>query len=259
MEPSLMQGALLALAGFVAGTVDAIAGGGGRVTVPSLGLTGLDTRLVLGTNKAQSVFGTAAALLRFARAGRIDMGRAPLAFVLGFVGSVLGAFAMLSTPLRVLQISVLVMLVLVALLMGTGVLSPKSVAADGEAPPLSVGRRRAAALLALLVGAYDGFFGPGTGVFLIAGLTAITHVPLLRASAEAKVVNAASNLGALLVLSMRGQVVWAFAVPMLAAQIAGGWVGAHVALRVGDRIVRPLVVVACLGAVARLSWSLWHG
>jgi uncharacterized membrane protein YfcA len=106
------------------------------------------------------------------------------------------------------------------------------------------------------VGAYDGFFGPGTGTFLIIGFVALLGDGLAHASAGAKVVNFASNLAAVALFAASGAVVWRLALPMAACQLAGGWVGAHVAIRRGDAVVRRVVVVVALAAAAKLAWDL---
>ena len=113
-----------------------------------------------------------------------------------------------------------------------------------------------AAAIALAIGAYDGFFGPGTGTFLIVAFAALLGDGLAHASASAKVVNFASNLAALVLFAARGVVVWRVALPMAAAQLAGGWVGAHLAIRKGDALVRRVVVGVTLALAAKLAWDM---
>lgn len=112
-----------------------------------------------------------------------------------------------------------------------------------------------AAAVALLLGAYDGFFGPGAGTFLILAFAFLFHLPLQRASADAKPVNFASNLAALALFSARGAVLWEVALPMAVAQFAGGFLGAHLAVRGGDRVVRLAVLAVVVALVAKLLWS----
>ena len=114
------------------------------------------------------------------------------------------------------------------------------------------------ALVALGIGAYDGFFGPGTGTFLIIAFTLIWSDPLDQASANAKVVNFASNLGALLTFALSGKVLWLLALPMITGQAAGGYLGAHVTVRHGQGVVRIMVVLISLALIARLAWSMLH-
>ena len=116
--------------------------------------------------------------------------------------------------------------------------------------------RSVAGAAAALIGAYDGFFGPGTGTFLIVAFVALLGLGLAHASAEAKVVNFASNLAALVLFAVRGTVLWRVALPMAAAQLAGGWIGAHLAVRRGDALVRRVVVGVALALAAKVAWDM---
>ena len=236
---------LLGLVALIAGTVDAIGGGGGLVTLPVLLASGLPPHLALGTNKGQSVFGAAAALLRFSRAGLVPLARARWTFPLAFLGSLAGARLVLWVRPELLRPVVLVLLVAAAVFV---VLRPG--VPGGREPSTAVAP---AAALALGIGAYDGFFGPGTGTMLIVGLAGLLGLPLRQASAEAKVVNFASNLAAALLFAARGMVVWHTALPMAAGQLLGGWIGAHLTVRGGERIVRWVVLCVVAALVVKLS------
>lgn len=238
--------ALLVVGAFVAGFVDAIAGGGGVITVPALLATGLPPHLAFGTNKGQSVWGTAAALVKFARAGLIDRRRALPAFVAGFAGSLGGAQLVLWLPPSTLRPLVLVLLVAVA-----AWLAVRGTAVVAKAPPRHP--ILTAVAVAVVVGAYDGFFGPGTGTFLIALHARLLGDALDRASANAKVVNGASNLAALLLFASKGVVVWGIALPMAVAQVLGGIAGSHTAIRGGAPLVRRVVLVVVVVLVAKIA------
>jgi uncharacterized membrane protein YfcA len=244
--------AVLALVALAAGIVDAIAGGGGLLTVPALLQAGLPPHLALGTNKGQSVFGSGAALVRFARSGLVDGPRARLVFPLGLVGSLAGAALVLAVPPAVLRPVVLALLGFAAVFVGLRRGPPSS-----HTPPLAP---RAAALragaIAAVIGAYDGFFGPGTGTFLIVCYVAFLGDTMTRASAEAKVVNFASNLAAVGLFAARGVVVWKIALPMAAGQFCGGWIGAHLAVRRGDALVRRVVVAVALALAVKLALDM---
>lgn len=243
-------GALVAVA-FVAGVVDAIGGGGGLLTVPALLTAGLPPQLVVGTNKGSAVFGSGAALVRFARAGLIERGRVGSLLALGALGSLGGATLLLALDPSVLRPLVLILLLVAGLVVAF--VRPR----PSAAPPINRGLGVAA--LALVVGAYDGFFGPGTGTFLIIGFVTLLHFSLSRASANAKVVNFASNLAALILLASQGVVQWEVSVPMAVGQLLGGALGAHLAVRGGDRLVRRVVLVVVVGLVARLAADLFSG
>lgn len=242
---------VLFVVAFAAGVVDAIAGGGGLLTVPALLTAGLPPQLVVGTNKGSAVFGSGAALLRFLRAGLVDRRRAGPLFFLGAVGSLGGASLLLALDPTILRPVVLVLLVIAGTVVAFARPRPR------VDPP--TGRRLKVAALALGVGAYDGFFGPGTGTFLIIGFVTLLSLSLSQASANAKVVNFASNLAALALLASRGVVRWEVSMPMAVAQFLGGTVGAHLAVKGGDTLVRRVVLGVVLALVARLAVDLWAG
>lgn len=240
---------LLLAAAFCGGTIDAIAGGGGLLTVPALLAVGLPPHDVLGTNKGQSMFGSFAALLRYRHARLVDLGSARFTFPLGFAGALAGtALALLLQP-AVLRPIVLVLLILA----GIFVIFARPGGGEEKA---RAARRHVVfwiALAALLIGVYDGFFGPGTGTFLIVAFVGFGGLSLARASADAKVVNFASNLAAAILFASHGVVHWAIALPMAAAQLVGGSLGAHLVVRRGDRLIRAVVFVVVLALVAKVA------
>jgi uncharacterized membrane protein YfcA len=244
--------ALFAATAFVAGLIDAIAGGGGLISLPVLLAAGLPPHIALGTNKGQSSFGTFSALYQYARAGLIDMRRARFTFPLGFVGSIAGAALVMLMRPESLRPLVLVMLVVVAAFLA---FRPPFAHPEGRPPPR--GASLFSAVIAGVVGVYDGFFGPGAGTFLIVGLVALVGLTLTRASAEAKVVNWGSNLGALAVFASRGVTLWRVALPMAAAAMAGAYIGAHIAMKGGDRIVRYVVLSVVIALVIKQAHALY--
>jgi len=226
--------------------------------VPALLAAGLPPHLALGTNKAQGVFGTCASTLRYARAGLLDARRARVTFPAGLAGSLCGAALVLLVPPSTLRPLVLVLLVAVAvaLALRPSTATPTATPTSTPTSPSTWARRAprlAAAAVALVLGAYDGFFGPGSGTFLILAFAFLFDLPLQRASADAKPVNFASNLAALALFSARGAVLWEVALPMAAAQFAGGWLGAHLAVRGGDRLVRAIVFLVVFALVSKLA------
>lgn len=246
--------ALLALAGFVAGWVDAVVGGGGLVQLPALllGMPGATPAQVLATNKFGSVWGTATASVTYYRRVRPDLRTAlPMAAV-AYVGAIGGALLGLHIPKSLFNPVILVMLVVV----GAYTLLKPSV---GELTRLRFSGARhttAAVLTGFVIGVYDGALGPGTGSFLVFALVGLLGYTFLEASAKAKITNLATNLGALTVFAPGGHVVWVVGGVMAVANLLGGWVGARTAVARGSRFVRTVFVVVVGAFTLRIGGDL---
>lgn len=234
--------------GLVAGFVDAIAGGGGLLTLPALLTAGLPPALALGTNKGQSVFGSGAALWKYARSSLLDRARARLAVVPALLGAAAGAALVGTLSPAVLRPVVLTLLLGVAVFLL--VRRPGTLEKPPRAQPAWV-----AVAVAAVVGSYDGFFGPGTGTFLIMAYVGLWHDRMDAASANAKVVNFASNLASMVTFAAAGTVVWKVALPMGLGQAIGGVLGAQLTIRSGTVLVRRMVIGVCMALVARLGWQ----
>jgi uncharacterized membrane protein YfcA len=243
IDPTVL--AMLAGAAGLAGVVDAIAGGGGLLTMPALLMAGLPPHEALATNKGQSVWGAASALLRFWRSPLLDRSMAPLAFICGLLGAMGGVCLVQVVPPAVLKPLTLVLLVVAAVL--AVVIRPRA-GGQSRRLPLWV-----TAAVAGVIGAYDGFFGPGTGTFLILAYALLLGRPLSQGTADAKVVNFASNLAALAVFAAQGVVRWPLALTLATAQFTGAWAGSRVAMRGGDRLVRWVVLAVVLALILKLG------
>lgn len=245
MEFGLDVLALLALAAFIAGLIDAMAGGGGLIAIPALLAAGVPPVEAIATNKVQSSFGTTSAVVTFARRGLIDFRRFLWPVVASFAGSVGGAIALQVVDPSFLTGLVPVLLVAIAAYFLFG---PKLSETDTRA------RLGHAALVAIMfaIGFYDGFFGPGTGSFMATALVALFGFGLLSATAHTKLLNLASNVAALITLVVGGHVLWLLGLVMAAASILGAQVGARLAVRVGGRAIRPLLVVMSLALTVKL-------
>ncbi len=237
---------LLVLVAGVAGCIDAIAGGGGLLALPALLWAGLPPLEALATNKLQGSFGTASATLRFLRHGAIDLRALGPAAAWTFAGSAAGSWLVGRVDTTALARLLPILLVAFALYF---LFSPRA----GDLPSR---QRLGLAAFGLLVGAavgfYDGFFGPGTGSLFAVAFVALLGYDLRRATAGTKLLNFASNLAALLVFALGGHVVWSVGLAMAIGQWAGAWVGAHLVIRHGARLVRPLLVAVSLLLSLRL-------
>jgi uncharacterized protein len=241
----------LVLAAFLAGLVDAIAGGGGIITVPALLAAGLDPRIALGTNKGQAIFGASASFFRFARHGQIDRARAPFSLVSAALGSFVGARLVLLLDPALLRPAALVLLVVAAA--SAFVRRPT---ASSRNPLVDAWPRASAGLVGLVLGAYDGFFGPGTGTFLLLVYAYLFGDGLVAASGNAKVANFASNAAAFLLFSFSGAVRWDIALPMGAAQMVGAFVGTELAVKRGAGVVKGVAVAVSLALAGRILWQM---
>lgn len=241
----------LSLVAGVAGFVDAIAGGGGLLSLPSLLAAGLPPHLALGTNKAQGMFGSGAAVFRYAREGWIDARRARWTFPLGALGSLAGGGLVLLLDPGALRVLVIVLLCFAAVFLAFRRPKPATETTTTAKHPLL-----AAGVIAVTLGAYDGFFGPGTGTFLVILLVAALGLTLEKATGEAKVVNFASNVASMVLFASKGLILWKIALPMAAAQLLGAYLGAHTAVKGGARLIRFVVLGVVAALVAKLSYDV---
>lgn len=245
---------VFALVGLFAGAVDAIAGGGGLVTVPTLIFGGLDPVSAIATNKLQGTIGAAASTARFARAGLIDFkGRDVQAMtVAAFLGGISGAALVSVAPVGAMRTALPFLLIAVALYFAV---APRMSDVDARA---RVGAATFAAGVCFPVGLYDGVFGPGAGSFYMIGLVALTGAGAIKAVARTKLLNLASNLAGLGVFILAGAVVWPAGPAMAAGTVVGAQVGAALALKHGVKLVKPLLIVAALALAARLMLDTAH-
>ncbi|HEY8717390.1 TSUP family transporter [Pengzhenrongella sp.] len=244
---------LLVLAGFLAGWVDAVVGGGGLIQLPALLLVpGMSPVQALATNKLAGFMGTSVSAVTFYRRVRPDL-RTALPMALAALAGAGGGAALASLlPPGVFKPVILVALVLVAIY----TIARPNV---GQATDLRwTGRRHvgAAVWLGAAIGFYDGLLGPGTGTFLVIALVAVLGYAFLEASAKAKIVNAATNLGALVVFALQGAPLWKLGLVVGVANVAGAYLGARMAVAHGSRFVRIVFIVIVTALIARLAYDL---
>ncbi|NRB34974.1 MAG: TSUP family transporter [Rhodobacteraceae bacterium] len=238
--------ALLIAAGFVAGFIDSIAGGGGLITVPALLLSGADPVTALGTNKVQGLFGSGTAALSYAKAGLVDLRRQAGPALIAFVAAALGAVAVSRLPVDWIDAALPVVLIAIAVFFAV---KPGLSDRDGRA---RLGPRVIALSMVPLVGFYDGLVGPGTGSFFMIGFVTLAGYGVLKATAHTKLLNFASNLGGLMGFLLVGSVWWGVGLLMALGTIAGARVGAGFAQRFGARMIKPLLVLTSTAMALRL-------
>jgi uncharacterized protein len=248
-EVTLHLAALLILAAFVAGFVDSIAGGGGLITVPALLLAGANPLEALGTNKVQGSFGAATAALAYARAGHVDLRAQLPTALLAFAAGVAGAMLASVLPTETLRNLLPVVLIAIALFFA---FKPGLTDTDRTArlSPLAF-----TALMVPLIGTYDGLVGPGAGAFYMIGFVMLAGYGVLKATAHTKLLNFASNLGGLVAFAATGSPWWITGIAMGLAQVAGAALGARLAMRIGARLIKPLLVATSTLLALRLLWG----
>jgi uncharacterized membrane protein YfcA len=232
--------ALLFAAAVAAGFVDAIAGGGGLITVPVLLAVGVNPVAAIATNKIQGSFGTASATWTFWRKGRIDFALLKWPLIATVIGAALGAVVVSFVDATWLMVLLPLLLAGIAVYFLVG---PKASDEDVHArlTPFAFGA------VAGGIGFYDGFFGPGAGSFFALALVTLMGMGLTRATAHTKALNFSSNLVSVAVFAIGGHVMWAIGLIMAVGQVLGGWLGSHAAMRFGPKLIRPLLVVICIG------------
>ena len=236
---------------FVASFVDAIGGGGGIISVPVYLLAGLPTHLALGTNKMSSGIGTAVSTLRYLRRGFVDWMLALPSVALAVCGAYLGTTLQLMADERILKYLLLLVLPLAAL----ALLRKKSLPEERGA----ISRRKQCAAVwgsSLVIGVYDGFYGPGTGTFLLLSYCALGRLDVRTASGTVKLVNFSSNMGALATSLLAGKVLVGVGLIAACFSIAGHYLGAGLAIKNGAKIVRPVILAVITLLLLRTAAEL---
>ena len=223
---------------FLAGFLDAIGGGGGLISLPAYLLAGLPVHSAIATNKLSGSCGTTLSTVKFIRRGLVNWHLAVPTVLAAIVGSALGARSSMAVEEQVMERLLLLVLPCAAAI----VLKSRGFREDGA---LRLDRRTWATALvsAAAVGFYDGFYGPGTGTFLIIAFTAFAGFPLARANAHAKVINLTTNLTSLGVFLTGGQVVFALGLAGAVCNMAGNFLGAELALKKGPAITKPVILI----------------
>lgn len=230
---------------FLAGIIDSIAGGGGLISLPAYLAAGILPHFAIGTNKLGSTLGTAISTFRFAKNGYIKVKLSLLAAVAAIIGSVIGAHLSLLASERILKGLMMVILPIVAFY----VLKNKNMGEQENKAPLPEKKLLFISVAAALaVGGYDGFYGPGTGTFLLLILTGAAKMDIRNASGTTKVINLSSNVAALVTFLINGKVLIPLGLTAAAFSIAGNYIGSGLVVKNGLKIVRPvvLVVLICL-------------
>lgn len=224
----------------IAGWVDSIGGGGGLICIPALLWAGFTPLETLATNKLQASFGSSTAAINYTRHGLVDVKGQKLAIALTFLGSVCGTLLVQQLDASLLEKAIPVLLIAFALYF---LFSPKISDADKYqviSPPVF------ALTVGFGAGFYDGFFGPGTGTFFMMGYVALLGYGVPKATGNTKLLNFTSNIASLLFFALSGHIVWLAGLVMGIGQVIGSYIGSHMAVKHGTRLIRPVLVTVSL-------------
>ena len=243
----------LAIASGFAGFVDAMAGGGGLIQLPSLiiGLPNKELPLILGTNKVPSIFGTAAAARNYFKNIKPDIPLTLTMMLPAFIGSIAGAAMAAFVPVGFFRPFIVLLLILVAIYTWK-----KPELGMAENLKFTHSKRLViVALIGFLIGFYDGIFGPGTGTFLVFFLVSVIGYAFLKASGTAKLVNIATNAGAILSFQLTGHIWWQLGLLLAIANVTGAIIGSHMAIKGGSALVRKVFLAVIFLLIARVAWD----
>ncbi len=240
---------LLFLASLLAGFIDTLAGGGGLITLPALLAAGVPPLMALGTNKLQGTAGTATATLMMLRGGLIRLADVLPLMALSLSGALVGTLLVQRFRPELLSLVIPLVLLVIAIYF---IFSPRlAKRLDDNAIPEPLFRR----LIVPAIGFYDGMFGPGTGSFFSMASMHCRGLDLIRATALAKSLNLASNLGSLLAFLAFARIYWAAGLTMMLGQWLGAWLGSHTLLRIPQTLLRAAVVTICIVMLLRYFWT----
>ena len=226
MDCTILQFIIVCPMVFLAGFVDAIAGGGGLISLPAYLIAGVPTHMALGTNKMSSMMGTAIATGRFAKNGYIQFKKVVWFIVAALIGSSIGSNLTLLVSDKILQYMMIVILPIVAFY----VMRNKKMGDDSLAS-------------ALIIGIYDGFYGPGTGTFLLLVLTGAARYTMKEAAGTTKAINLSSNVAAFVTFVIHGKIIYTLGLAAAICSILGNYIGSGLVMGNGQKIVRPLILV----------------
>ena len=244
--------ALLFAVAMVAGFVDTLAGGGGLITVPTLILTGMPPIVALGTNKLQACMGTATASLMMFRKGVICWAQIKTPMLYAFAGAALGTFVLQFISTAVLGFIVPAVLLIIAIYF----IFSSHIQFPDQQPKMTENTYKKTVVPSV---GFDGFFGPGTGSFFVLAGVALRGQPLLKATANAKALNFATNIASLIIFVFAAKIVWTAGLVMMAGQVIGAWLGSHSLLRIPAQFLRILIVVVCIAMLIRYGMQLeWY-
>lgn len=247
-EISILKVLILCVAGFVGATVDAIAGGGGLITLPAILAAGVPPHFALGTNKFGSSFGAITSAYTFTREGKVFVPLMKYAVPCTLIGSVIGVLTALKLDQGFLKIIILVLIFATAIY----TVFKKDFGSEDKFEGLTRKNIIQGCIFAFSLGFYDGFFGPGTGSFLIFLFISVFGFNFTMAAGNSKVLNFVSNIASLAMFAINGKIYYMVGIPMGIAMIIGARVGSKIAIRNGSKVIKPIFVTIALVLTVKL-------
>jgi len=237
---------------FAASLLDAVAGGGGLISLPAYLIAGLPPHNAIATNKLSASIGTVASTARYIKNGCVDWPTAIPSAVLAVLGSIVGANLILAIDDNVIRYIMLVLVPVLAFV----ILKKRDLSVESLEPVSRQKQFIIICLFALIVGMYDGFYGPGTGTFLLLAYTQLARLPLRLAAGNVKIANLSSNVGSLIVFLIHGQAMIVIGLISAIFAVAGHFFGAGMLLKNGTRIVKPFILTVLALLFIRLLYDL---
>lgn len=240
---------LLVATATVAGFIDAIAGGGGLLTIPALLLANIPPVFALGTNKLQACAGSFTASMTMIKKGLVKPSEMKPAIIGAFVGSALGTIAVQLSPTALLHFLIPIVIAMI----GIYTLFAPSLGEIEATPKIS--ERTWQWFASPAVGFYDGYVGPGTGIFFAIGNVALRGRKIVEATATAKVLNFSTNFASITFFVLGGKILWSVGFAMMIGQMVGAYLGSHMVVRGGSKFIKPVIVLMCLAMVTKYMFG----
>lgn len=242
----------LCVMGFIAAFIDAIAGGSGLITIPAYMIAGLDPHVLLGTNKFASFAGMATSTATFAKSNKIKWNLMLKLLPLSFIGAAIGVWTVLRVDSSILEPAIIVILI------GVGIYSivKKDIGLEDFYEGYDRDSLIKGSIFALFLGFYDGFFGPGTGSFIIFGLIKIYKFSFVNASANSKILNLGSNIMSLMLFALNGKIDYLIGIPVGIFMMAGAALGSKTAINKGSKLVKPIFIIMALAAAGKVLYGM---
>ncbi len=242
----------LCIAGFFAALIDSIAGGGGLISIPAFIMAGVPPHFTLGTNKFAATFNSLTSSIRYIQENKINKNLLLVLIPFTFIGAWAGVRLVIEIPTMYLSFIITIMILLV----GVYTLLKKNLGMRNQPFDLTPARWMSSILIALIIGFYDGFFGPGTGSFLMFMFIKLFGLDFLRAAGNARVLNFISNAISLVLFAIHGKILYAVGLPVGIAMMLGALVGSKIAFRKGAGLVRPIFIIITFLAAAKVLFDI---